>query len=223
MNEKAIGILMLDTQFHRPLGDIGNKQTFSFPVVYKTVKGASVARVVNEVDRSVLDPFIHAALELEKEGVKAVTTSCGFLSIYQKEIQQRLNVPFFSSSLMQIPLAHSITGGTVGVLTASKKSLTTSHLEGVQASTYPLVIEGMDTFPAFAGAIINETVELDETLVRTEMKQATSQLIEKNSDIRSIVLECTNMPPYKNAIREITDLPIFDSTTLTNYIYQALN
>src|SRR5690625_4719374 len=108
MEKAKIGILMLDTTFHRPVGDIGNKNTFPFPVSYKKVKGASISRVVKQRDPSLLEPFIQAALEFEREGVKAITTSCGFLAIFQKEIQKQLKTPFFSSSLLQVPLAATI-------------------------------------------------------------------------------------------------------------------
>lgn len=37
-NKPLIGILMLDTVFKRIPGDIGNPNTFNFPVQYKIVK-----------------------------------------------------------------------------------------------------------------------------------------------------------------------------------------
>ncbi|WP_439311353.1 aspartate/glutamate racemase family protein [Virgibacillus sp. W0181] len=217
-----IGILMLDTQFHRPVGDIGNQQTFPFPVVYKKIQGASISRVVNEADPTLLEPFIQASKELEEEGIKAITTSCGFLAIYQKEIQEQLTVPFFSSSLLQIPLAESVAGGPIAVITASKGNLSEAHLRGVHAHKSQLIVEGMDDMPAFSGAIIKEEITLDEALVREEMKQVIERIIKNNPTVRAIVLECTNMPPYKEAIREVTSIPIFDITTLVNYMYQLV-
>lgn len=218
---KRIGVLMLETTFERPIGDIGNKDTFSFPIVYKTVKGASVDRVVTNTDQTVLAPFIQAAKDLEKEGVQAITTSCGFLAIFQTEIQHQLEVPFFSSSLLQIPLIHMVVGGLIGIITASKKHLTVEHLQGVFAHQYPLAIEGMEEMPAFAGAIINEKIQLDKGKVQQEIKHVTEKLITNNPKLSAIVLECTNLPPYKEAMREVTSLPIFDITTLTKYIYEA--
>ena len=53
-----LGILMLDTNFPRIPGDIGNALSFDFPVLYKIVEGASVARVVDEGDTELLTPFI---------------------------------------------------------------------------------------------------------------------------------------------------------------------
>lgn len=222
MEKAKIGILMLDTTFHRPVGDIGNKNTFPFPVSYKKVKGASISRVVKQRDPSLLEPFIQAALEFEREGVKAITTSCGFLAIFQKEIQKQLKTPFFSSSLLQVPLAATICGGPIGVITASKSSLTEAHLNGVQAHGHELVIVGMDDMPAFSGTIIKEEVPLDEAAIREEMKDVVTRLTTDHPGLRAILLECTNMPPYKEAIREVTDLPIFDITTLTNYMYKII-
>ncbi len=209
---------MLDTQFHRPVGDVGNKDTFAYPVEYKKVNGASISRVVREGDAALIKPFVQAAKELEDRGIKAITTSCGFLALYQKEIQQQLGVPFFSSSLLQIPLAGIIAGEPIGVVTASKSSLTESHLKGVDAHQHHVIIKGMDEMPAFSGAIIKEELELDETAIAEEMKQVTAELVTEHPELKAIVLECTNMPPYKEAIRNITNLPIFDITTLINYI-----
>lgn len=213
---------MLDTQFYRPIGDIGNKETFSFPVAYKKVEGASISRVVSEGDATLIEPFVQAAKELEDQGIKAITTSCGFLALYQKEIQQQLSVPFFSSSLLQIPLAAAIAGDPIGVITASKSNLTEAHLKRINAHRCNVIIEGMDEMPAFSGAIIREEIELDEKAVAEEMKQVASDFVAKHPDIKAIILECTNMPPYKDTIREATNLPIFDITTLINYIQLTL-
>ncbi|MFA1821515.1 aspartate/glutamate racemase family protein [Virgibacillus oceani] len=222
MTNANIGILMLDTQIHRPVGDIGNKDTFSFPVVYKIVKNASIARVVKAGDANLIEPFVQAAKELQEEGIHAITTSCGFLALYQKEIQQQLAVPFFSSSLLQIPLASIAAGGPVGIITASKSHLTAAHLKGVDALDYQTIIQGMDEMPAFYGAIIKEEIDVNEKDMAEEMKQVTAELIATHPALKAIILECTNLPPYKHALREVTDLPIFDITTLVNYIHLTI-
>ena len=208
---------MLNTSFHRPIGDIGNPNTYSFPVAFEVVDQATIQRVVKDGDVSLIEPFIQAAKILESKNIKAITTSCGFLALFQKEIQSALTVPFYSSSLIQIPIANILTGGTIGVITARKESLTYKHLQGVDGHKTPIVIEGMDDMPAFSAAIIDETKPLNMEAVALEMKQLTLRLIKNNPQITAIVLECTNMPPYRNAIKEVTNLPIFDINTLTNY------
>nr|WP_276207814.1 aspartate/glutamate racemase family protein [Virgibacillus sp. YIM 98842] len=222
MKKAKIGILMLDTQFYRPAGDIGNKHTFPFSVVYKMVEGASISKVVKERDTGLIEPFVQAAKELEEEGIRAITTSCGFLALFQKEIQQQLTVPFYSSSLLQIPMASITAGEPIGIVTASESSLTTAHLSGVNAHHQHVIIKGMDNMPKFSGAIVHEEIELNEAAVKEEMKQITSELISSHPGLKAIILECTNMPPYRDAIREVTKLPIFDITTLVNYVYLTI-
>lgn len=221
--EKMIGILMLETKFHRPVGDIGNPDTFSFPVVYKIVEGATINRVVKEGDTKLIQPFIDAAKELQDQGVRAITTSCGFLSAFQKEIQNELSIPFLSSSLLQIEIVKNIIGGTVGVITASEFNLTEKHFSFLNnTKDINIVIKGMDDMPYFTEAIVNECMELNMDEVSREMQKVTSRLLEENPEVTAIILECTNMPPYREAIQEVTTLPIFDISTLVNYLYQTL-
>ncbi|RKQ37268.1 aspartate/glutamate racemase family protein [Oceanobacillus halophilus] len=221
MESPKLGIIMLDTSFQRPLGDIGNPATYSFPVEYRVVESATVERVVKKGDSSLVPLIIKSARELEKKGVKAIKTSCGFLALFQNEIQHALNVPFFSSSLIQLPIVHSLAGGSIGVLTASKASLSRKHLQGVNAENIPIIIEGMDTMPAFTQAIVEECMSLDMKAVEREIKHKVKNMIRSNPEIKAILLECTNMPPYRTAIREITELPIFDINTLIHYILKA--
>lgn len=221
--KRNIGILMLDTVFHRPKGDIGNPSTFPFPVHYQLVKEATISRIVHSsVDTTLIEPFIEAGRALEREGAKAIATSCGFLAIFQKEIQQQLHVPFISSSLLQIPFIHVTSGGPIGVITASKANLTSKHLEGVSASEQSLVIRGMDDMPSFSGAIIDEKIPLNQAEIFNEIKQVTTTLIKDFPNLRAVVLECTNMPPYREAIRQVTDIPLFDMNTLLQYIYHTM-
>ncbi len=90
-----IGILMLSSRLPRIPGDMGNATTWNFPVLYKVVKEASPHKVVREGDPALLTPFINAAKELEQEGVRAITTNCGFLAMFQKEMAAAVNVPVF--------------------------------------------------------------------------------------------------------------------------------
>ena len=81
-----MGILTLDTVFPRVPGDVGNATTFDFPVRFAVVRGASPRRVVHEQDPALLKPFIDAAQELEAAGCRAITTTCGFLALFQQEM-----------------------------------------------------------------------------------------------------------------------------------------
>jgi len=141
-----IGILLLDTTFPRLLGDVGNPKTFPFPVIYEKVEGAIPLRVVKDRDEYLLPSFIEGAKALQRRGVKGITTSCGFLAIWQKEIASAVDIPVFTSSLLQVPWVYQITGrrGRIGILTADVSSLTEVHFEGVRASGIPMVVRGLN-------------------------------------------------------------------------------
>ena len=224
-----LGILMLDTRFPRIQGDIGNAGTFPFPVRYLTVKGASPKRVVEEADPSLLEPFISAARELEAAGVKAITTSCGFLALFQKELAAAVSIPVFTSSLLQIPFLSRLFGarGKVGVMTARAASLTARHFEQCGASGLPLAIAGMDNSPEFTRVFLEKGDPssipfLDRDLAEQELAAVAGRLVKDNPDINFIVLECTNMPPFRKAIQESCGKPVFDIVTLAGYIHSGL-
>lgn len=78
-----LGVVVLDTHFPRPPGDIGSPATYAragIPARLLTVPGASARRVVQSQDPALLGPFVDAARTLVEQGARLVTTSCGFLA-----------------------------------------------------------------------------------------------------------------------------------------------
>jgi len=221
---ESIGILMLDTKFPRIPGDIGNALTFPFPVRYRKVTGATPVRVVKEADPALIEPFIEAAKELEREGVCAITTSCGFLAIFHKYLAEAVNVPVYSSSLLQLPMVAAMIGPDkkVGVMTASKPNLTPLHFKGVGAEGINMVIYGMEGEEEFPKVFLEGKEEMDVAKVEAEMVKVARTMIEENPDIGAIVFECTNMPPFRKAVQKSVNRPVFDIVTLTNYVYDSI-
>jgi hypothetical protein len=214
-----VGILMVESRFPRIVGDAGNAETWPFPVLYKVVSGASPSSVVRRLDVGrMLPAFIAAAQELERAGVQLITTNCGFLVLMNAELQKELGVPLLSSSLLQVPWVAAMLppGRTVGILTVERKSLTEDHLRAARiAPDLPVVIRGLEEFGGyFTDQILGDHPNLDVDRCRREHELAASTLVEENPDIGAIVLECTNMPPYADAIRRATQLPVYDLTTL---------
>jgi len=221
---ESIGILMLDTKFPRIPGDIGNALTFPFPVRYRKVSGATPARVVKEADPALIAPFIEAAKELEQEGVCAITTSCGFLAIFHKHLARAVDIPVFSSSLLQLPLVAAMIGQDkkIGIMTASKPHLTPLHFQGVGAEGINKVIYGMEEQKEFTRVFIEGKEEMDVAKVEEEMVKVARTMIEENPDVGAIVFECTNMPPFRAAVQKAVQRPVFDIVTLTNYVYDSI-
>jgi len=218
-----IGIIVLDTCFPRLPGDIGNAGTWPFPVRYRVVPQASPERVVRQQAEGLLAPFLEAARELVADGVRAITTSCGFLGLYQHEIAAAVPVPVFTSSLLQLPLVARMLrpDQKVGVLTVDSRYLTEAHLRAVGAERVPLVIAGLETEKELTHVLIDNAPELDVQEAEAEMVHVARRMISDHPEVGAIVLECTNMPPYARAVQQATGLPVFDIVTLTHWVYRA--
>jgi Asp/Glu/hydantoin racemase len=219
-----IGILMLQSRFPRIPGDMGNATTWDFPVLYKIVRAATPDLVVRKGAAAMLEPFLHAAKELEQEGVRAVTTNCGFLALFQKEMAEAVSVPVFTSSLMQVPLVAMMLKRSqkVGIITIHSRSLTQKHLTAVGVDTIPHVIYGTEDEEEFSRVILDDELDLDVEKSAAEMIQVAKRMVAENSQVGAIVLECTNMTPYAAAIQKEVGLPIFDIYTLVTLVHRAV-
>jgi Asp/Glu/hydantoin racemase len=221
----TVGILMLDTRFPRIPGDMGNATTFPFPVRYHRVAGASPDRVVRARADGLLPAFVEGARALEREGVGAITTNCGFLVKLQRELAAAVRVPVFTSSLLLVPLVHRMLppGRRVGVLTVDSASLTGEHLEGAGiGADVPLAIAGMEGEKEFTRVLLGDEAELDVDLAREEHVRVARRLIADHPDVGALVLECTNMPPYAADIQRAIGLPVFDVLSLVHLVHDAL-
>jgi Asp/Glu/hydantoin racemase len=220
----SVGILMLDTRFPRIPGDMGNASTFDFPVRYHRVIGASPDRVVRQGQRQLLPAFVEGARFLEREGVQAITTNCGFLAKFQPELAAAVTVPVFTSSLMLVPLVQRMLppGRAVGVLTVNASSLHAEHLAGAGiAPDLPLVVAGLETEKEFSRVLLDDLLTLDVEIAREEHLTVARRMLAEHPEIGAIVLECTNMPPYRADIQAATGLPVFDITTLVRMVHEA--
>jgi len=219
----SIGILMLESKFPRIPGDMGNATTWDFPVLYKVVKNASPDAVVRKADSNLLELFITAAKELEKEGVRAITTNCGFLAMFHNEMAAAVDVPVFTSSLMQVPLVHAMLKPTqkVGIITINSQALSQKHLGAVGVDKVPHVIIGTENEEEFTRAILDNEMELDVDKSRADLVKVAAKLVADNPDVGAVVLECTNMMPYAAAIQQEIDLPVFDIYTLVQMVHLA--
>ncbi len=220
----ALGILMLEARFPRIPGDMGNALTWPFPVLYRVVRGATPERVVLRGAEGLLPDFLAAAADLVDLGAEAITTNCGFLSLFQRELAAHVPVPVATSALIQVPWVQATLppGKRVGVITVAADSLTPRHL---QAACVPLdtPIVGTESGREFFRVLIKaEKDGLDVALARQDILAAGGTLLARHADIGAIVMECTNMPPYAHALREATGLPVFDIYSLITWFHAGL-
>jgi hypothetical protein len=221
----TVGILMLDTRFPRIPGDMGNAATFPFPVRYHRVAGADPDRVVRRGAEGLLPAFIEGARQLEREGVGAITTNCGFLIKYQQQLAGAVRVPVFTSSLLLVPVVQRMLapGRSIGLMTVSSAGLTAEHLAGAGIGRdVLLVVAGMEGEKEFTRVLLDNELELDVDAAREEHVRVARRLVADHPEVGAIVLECTNMPPYAADVQRVTGLPVFDIVSLVTMVHGAL-
>ena len=217
----TLGLLMLQTRFPRPLGDVGHPRTFGFEVRRKVVRGATPERVVRgratwpRCSLSSMRP--HA---LVAEGCDAIGTSCGFLALWQRELQAALPVPVWSSALLQLPEQQRL-GRRCGVITIEAASLGAAHFEGVGADP-ATPVEGITPGSSLHRTLLQDQLTLDETDAQQQVLAAAQRLRMRHADIDTLVLECTNLPPYASPLRAASGLRVLDVVTLLTQRMAAL-
>ena len=219
-----LGILMLEARFPRIPGDMGNGTTWPFPVLYRVVNGATPEKVVLKGAAGLLPDFIDAAKDLVRLGAEAITTNCGFLSLFQKEIATSVGVPVATSSLMQVPWVQATLppGKRVGLVTVSGSTLSAAHLEGagVPLDT-PLI--GTENGKEFFRVLIKaEKDDMDVSQAERDVVEAGKQLVARHPEVGAIVLECTNMPPYAAALQTEVGLPVYDIYSMITWFHAGL-
>jgi hypothetical protein len=222
---EPIGIILMESFMPFPPGCPGNASTFSFPVRYEVVPGANMEQLVYQGNPELLQHFIEAGWRLLKEGVKAITGNCGFMVLYHDLMAKEFPVPVFMSSLLQLPFIHRLLkpGEKVGIVTANAETLTERHLNAANNGIdIPAAIAGMEGEPHFYDAIHAEKGYLDFEKVEQEVVQVTQRLVRENDDVKAILFECTDLPPYAAAVQESVGLPVFDFSTMINYVFSAL-
>jgi hypothetical protein len=221
LTEPFIGVLMLDTQFPRPVGDIGNPATFT--QLGLAARYTSVPRVWPSFVLSpnswepVFEPFLKAALQFQADGAGLITTSCGFLVLFQQRLADALRIPVITSSL--VSASQCLTNARIGILTISAETLGPTHLK---AAGLPLdtPVEGVLTGSEFHRCILGNSRTMNVNQAKDDVVEAALRLIRNHPDVSTIVLECTNMPPYADAIRQVTGREV---EHVVDHVHRAWN
>ena len=207
-----LGVLMLDTKFPRPEGDIGHPSAFNVPTRRCVLTGAWPEKIVQSGaglrKGRVVVPILQLLRRLEQDGAKAITTSCGFLVLLQKEMQAQVKIPVITSSLLQLPALLAL-HPKVGVLTISSSKLGIEHLRAAgvpRTRMVDVVVQGMDATSEFAIAILENRAVMNLEQAAADVLAAAVNLKLREPELNCVVLECTNMPPYRAAIEATTGM-----------------
>jgi Asp/Glu/hydantoin racemase len=222
----ALGILMLNMKAPLIPGNVGNATSYRFPVRFKIIDlPADWWCDAQGPDEKRLEIYVRAAKELEAEGVRAITSGCGFFAIYQKKAAARLHVPLFASPLLMVPMVSRMIGGRrVGIISAGGGHLSQGQfLENVGIDpSISLAIEGLENTEEFYKVHVTEEKQvIDTEKFEKEVVDAALAMVKKHPDIGAIVLECSDIPPHAHAVARATGLPVFDFISLAHMVYAA--
>lgn len=222
---EAIGIILLDTFSPYIPGDVANATTFKFPVRFQKINNLTAKRMFSK-DKSALDQIIKAGEDLIEQGVKAITSNCGFMALFQREVSNKLEVPVFLTSLLQITFILKIIGfgNKVGIITSNSKVLDSNLLReiGVDDMSY-INIKGMEDKEYFRKTVFDEIGWLDFEKVEKEVVDVAIDMVNEDPKVRAILLECScYLPPAANAVQKAVNLPVFDFITMIDYVYSAV-
>ena len=225
----TIGLVQMHVNLAMIPGNMSNATTFDFPMLYRRMNAANAMDVMaNPPSQNFTDGIVEAAEWLELQGVRAIMGNCGFFGSYQNVVKARINVPFFSSSLMMLPMmVHSMPSNKkVGVITANGPTL--KRVQAVENCGLSLedkknrvVIMGCENGHEFSGAIMANTGKYNPAKVEQEIVDVANQMLSENKDIGAILLECTELSPHAVAVQNAVRMPVWDYTTLTKWIYSG--
>lgn len=219
----TLGILMVKTAFRRYQGDIGNPQTWPFPVRYQVVDEAIPQRMGHLGEHALLEPFKRAAQILIDHGVDGLTTSCGYLSWYQQELAAWSPVPIVTSSLLQYVSLRQILPANRPplILTFDESTLKAEYLTrvGIPAEAQ---VAGMPADSEFVRSIREGDSSVNWATLADEVLSAAASALQRFPNSGALLLECTNLAPFSALLQARFGLPVYDTLTLVNSFQAAL-
>lgn len=110
----------------------------------------------------------------------------------------------------------------VGIICAKESALSDKTLRscGIVDRSKIKVIGAQD-IPDFRG-VLDCTGEFDSRQLESDLSDLAEGFVQENPDIGTLLLECSDMPPYARAIQERVKLPVYDFITLIDWIHNGM-
>jgi len=229
----AIGIMRIDYTYPPAMGDAAHPNSYYYRTHHATVQGLTFEDVQKGAP---LTPAQAAAMEKAVRELEAtpnmmgIAGDCGFLVNYQAHaVTLSQKCPVFISAMLQCSLLANIFGPQAKVLVLTANG---PELERVMSNLLPLVhvaakdigrfvVAGCEKLPGFEAVALAQKVDVDK--VQPHMVAMVKDIVAQQPEIRAVLLECTELPPYADAIRDATGLVVMDVITLVDYFHSAVS
>jgi len=226
-----LGIIRLDYDYPAAPGDIDSWESFDYEVVYTCVPGLTF-----EVCKSgKLEPEVEEQLKeavsfLIGKGVQGITGDCGFMMYLQDRVREMAatHMPVFMSALAQLPAVDCAFGKDekIAIFTASGKDLAPMHdlicseCGGLDANSDKFVIVCCEDVAGFEA--VRKAEKVDVPRVTPGIVDKAMQTLKDHPEVRAFLMECTELPPYSDAVRAATGLPVYDAITASNFFMSGV-
>jgi len=202
-----VSVLQLDTRFCRVPGDVGCAESYLHDPEIIRVPCASVANIVTDQPGQIdLDPFLNA---IERATGDVVVTSCGFLSPFQDQLQSITPKPIIASVLNRLSDLDVIKGADrSSVLTFDATRLVEAHFPNpYRANDFRVV--GLRPNNPLRQRIEEDVPDcFDASDVVSAVVADFALAVMPTTE--TVILECTNLPPYKPQMRHDSNVRIID-------------
>lgn len=220
----AVGILQLDCSLPFIPGDVDNASTYRYPVIYRAIPGLSTASCLRGAPE-MTEAVVAAARDFETQGVRVISSDCGFMLQFQSAVREAVRIPVALSPLLQLPVIAASVAATrpIAIVTADSGNLTVDFLAraGLPIPANPLVIRGLQDQPEFRSAVFDEKGTLDAARVEAEVVAVAQDIAREHPGLGAILLECSMLPPYASAVQQATGVPVFDFVTMIDQFHKA--
>ncbi len=220
-----VGIVYIDdTNYPMVPGNVNNASTYDFPVILRTIPNMTQERVFAG-DPTIADDIIAMGQYLiQKEGIRALSSGCGFFGNFQKQVSAALDIPVALSPLVMIPWISTLIKPhqKIGVLTANGGALTEALFEscGVLDSG-GLIVRDLYNEPEFS-CIMQYRGFFNNDGVRDEVVGKAMEIMAEEDEIGAFLLECSDMPPYSYAVQAATQRPVFDFIGMITFLCRSV-
>jgi hypothetical protein len=222
----SLGVIRLDYDYPPSPGDIDSPDSYTYPVYYRAVPGLSFEMCQSgKLTPEVAKAFDRAVIWLaEHRDVSTITGDCGFMMWFiERSRSLCTKKPILLSALMQLPtmIAACADEDKIIVMTANGQSLLPMmdlivQQCGIHSKMEQIVIIGCEDVPYF-GEPVAKGLMVDVEKAQPGIVAKVKDAIRENPSARMVLMECTELPPYSDAVREATRLPVYDSITQSDF------
>lgn len=220
-----VGVLRIDYSYPPIPGDTASDASYGYKVIFRKVSGLTFEKCQNAVLNSEIKAELERAVkDLEKEGVVAITGDCGFLMAYQPFIRALTQTPVVMSSILQAPMlaAANAPDAKFAIFTANSATFDKTKLltqSGMRVNPDQWIVIGLQDLEGFEAVALGQLVPAEK--VQPGIIACVKKLKLKEPKLSGILLECTELPHYADAIRAETQLPVVDAITIVDFFQNS--